>query len=127
MAMMKKMKTTAFLSAILLSMLFVSTGCTGIVPEGTSDAWKDSEISIGTTTESSATNDENTIGTTELTSAEDAEQWETKAKSLYDAACDMYFGIVSTEAIFKKMRIQVVYSIRAFTRCLMKASRRLRM
>ena len=102
MAMMKKMKTTAFLSAILLSMLFVSTGCTGIVPEGTSDAWKDSEISIGTTTESSATNDENTIGTTELTSAEDAEQWETKAKSLYDAACDMYFGIVFNGGYFQE-------------------------
>ncbi len=100
--MMKKMKTTAFLSAILLSMLFVSTGCTGIVPEGTSDAWKDSEISIGTTTESSATNDENTIGTTELTSAEDAEQWETKAKSLYDAACDMYFGIVFNGGYFQE-------------------------
>ena len=100
--MIKKMKTAAFLLAILLSMLFVSTGCTDIVPEGTSDRSKDSGISIGTATESSATNDENTIGTTELTNDADAEQWESRAKSLYDAACDMYFGIIFNGGYFQE-------------------------
>ena len=98
---MKKMKTAAFMSAILLFVLFISTGCSDVLPE-TSDLSKETEISIETLTESSETSIENTTETIEISSnIDDAGEWEIKAKSLYDDACKVYFGIIFNGNYFK--------------------------
>ena len=98
--MMKKMKTAAFMSAILLFVLSISTGCSDIVPE-TSAVSKETEISIETLTESLETNSENTTETTEAVNIDSAAEWESKAKSLYDDACNMYFGIIFNGSYFE--------------------------
>lgn len=128
--MMKKIRLFASLLVVLLSVLFLNTGCTFNMDSGISDSLKNTEIStesvtaaVETTVSSSAMYDENTIGTaevstnnsatgtTEVTTVVPAEAWETKANQVYDAACDMYFGIVFNGGYFQEMGIQVVHSI----------------
>ncbi len=101
----KKMKTVAFLLTVLLSVSFLNTGCTFTIDPETSDVSKNIETLTETATESSVTNEESKTETTEITevtNTDDAEQWESMAKSSYDAACNMYFGIVFNGGYFQE-------------------------